>query len=146
MRGSLLVIATVLTVAPVVPAFAGIIEDDFVHGGGCYIRNYDATHLAAHPKQLVMQVNLELSPDQAFDNRTTLYFEFTLRNGHVYGADAYCTASGTCSLEGDGGTFAIAKSGKGIKLSVGDFLELEGEDFSPDLAKSDDRVFLLNKC
>ena len=139
------IIWVAVMLAGVGPAAAGVVTDRFENGGGCYIRQYDAAHLRAHPDQVVSQVNLELSPDQLEAGSTTLYFEFTLRQGSRYGADAYCTGD-QCSLEGDGGSFTLAKQGKAIKLTVGDFLALEGEDFSPDLASSDDRVFLLNPC
>jgi hypothetical protein len=134
--------------AGVVPAVAaGVVSDRFENGGGCYIRQYDAAHMRSHPNQVVRQINLELSPDQDAGKRTVLYFEFTVRDGARYGADAYCTANDRCSLEGDGGDFSLRDEGKAIRLSVGDFLALEGdEDFSPNLADSDDRVFLLNPC
>lgn len=131
----------------VVPAMAGVVSDRFENGGGCYIRQYDAAHMRAHPDQVVRQVNLELSPSDAPKGTTPLHLQFTLRQGSVYGADAYCTTNDRCLIEGDGGSFALAERGKAIRLSVGDFLALEGnEDFSPNLAESDDRVFLLNPC
>ena len=133
--------------ASAAPAMAGVVSDRFENGGGCYVRKYDAAHMRAHPDQVVRQINLELSPDQYERKRTVLAFEFTLRQGSRYSADAYCTANDRCSLEGDGGGFTLRAEGKAIRLTVGDFLALEGdEDFSPNLADSDDRVFLLNPC
>ena len=51
------------------------------------------------------------------------------------------------SLESDGGSFALSRKGQQVRLSVGRFLAVEGDtDFSPNLADSDDRVFLLDPC
>jgi hypothetical protein len=130
--------------AAVGPAQAGVIDAHFGGGRGCYSRVYDRAHLNGHPDQLVTEIHLGASsiadPDYA---GTLLEFGFTLRGGAQYGVTAYCLSNG-CSLEGDSGSFRLAEDGKGLRLSIGDFVTLEGETgFSPDLADSDDTVFLL---
>jgi hypothetical protein len=126
------------------PAQAGLIDQHFGGGTGCYSRVYDRGHLSQHPNQLVTEIHLGASSiiDPAYAG-TLLEFGFTLRGGASYGVTAYCLANG-CSLEGDSGSFRLAEDGKGLLLSVDDFVTLEGETgFSPDLADSDDTVFLL---
>ena len=139
--------ATIILMTGTAPAMADLLGDHFVHGGGCYERIYDKAHLRAHPDQVVTEIHLEATPDEAVAGSTLLYLQFTTRPGSRYGADASCSSANQCLLEGDGGSFSLAEQGAAIKLTVGDFLALEGnEDFSPDLATSDDRVFLLNPC
>ena len=141
-----IVVGAALAAISVLPAVAGVVDDRFVRGGGCFVRKYDAAHLRLHPNQVVTQIGLELSPDQREPQRVALELDFTIRQGSHYSGTAYC-AGDRCALEGDGGTFRLAADGKQVRLSVGDFLGLEGDtDFSPNLADSDDRVFLLNPC
>ena len=58
----------------------------------------------------------------------------------------FCTTAGDaadCAGEGDTGAFRITLSGEGVRLVL-ERLEVEGgRGGSPDLARSDDRVFLL---
>ena len=123
---------------------AGLLEDNFAGGGACFARSYDRAHMRGHPDQTVTDIHLGTSP--SFSDRSAelvLSFGFTQRGGATYSGDAYCTGT-RCNIEGDGGSFRLAADGNALKLTVGEFLGLEGEDgFSGDLAASDDRVFLL---
>jgi hypothetical protein len=127
------------------PATAALV-DEHLGGGQCYSRVYDAAHMDGHPDQLVTEIHLGPStmtdPDPDFTG-TMLDFGFTLRRGSQYSVTAYCLTN-HCSLEGDSGHFWLAEDGEALRLSIDDFVTLEGrDDFSPDLADSDDKVFLL---
>ena len=101
----------------------------------------------ADPDQVVTQISLETSRTQLDRNYLILDLEFTIRQGTRYSALAFCTRDDRCSIEGDGGTFRLQGKGQQIRLTVGDVLAIEGDtDFSPNLADSDDRVFLLDAC
>lgn len=140
-------VIVVALAAMAVPATAGVVQGRFEIEGGCYIRKYDPAHLRSHPNQMVTQISLETSSTQFDRNGLVLDLEFTLRQGTRYTALAYCSWNDTCSIEGDGGSFMLKGEGQQIRLTVGDFLVVEGDtDFSPNLADSDDRVFLLNQC
>lgn len=143
------VLAGALAVLFTGSAMASTLEERFGDGPTCYARTYDMAHLAKNPKQRVREIVLtslqgETGEDiSAWD--AVLDFGFTLRDGSEYSAVAYCEDD-SCSLEGDGGRFAVtAAKDDGLRLSiVGDFLELEGaESFSGNLAESDDKVFLV---
>ena len=140
----LVFVAVALTGLSTAPAMAGLLEDYFAGGGACFARSYDRAHMRGHPDQTVTDIHLGTSP--RFSDRSAelvLSFGFTQRGGSTYSGDAYCTGT-RCNVEGDGGSFRLAPDGNALKLTVGDFLMLEGEeDFSTDLATSDDRVFLL---
>ena len=139
-----IVVALVLTA---MPASASVVEGMFEIEGGCFVRKYDPGHLRAHPDQLVTQISLETSPTQLDRRYVVLDLQFSLRQGSHYSALAFCTRDDRCGIEGDGGSFTLKRTGQQIRLTVGDFLAVEGAtDFSPNLAESDDRVFLLNPC
>jgi len=116
----------------------------------CYARTYDRKHLAAHPKQRVLQFFVTHSdsdqgaPPKAFD----LSFGFKLKDStDSFASLAVCEAKGdgaACFVEGDGGGFRLAPRPDGLLVTVVERLELEGmEGFSPNLAESDDREFRL---
>ena len=137
----------VLLAATVLPASAGVVEGMFEIEGGCFVRKYDPAHLRAHPDQVVTQISLETSRTQLDREHVILDLEFTTRQGTHYSALASCTRDDRCGIEGDGGSYTLRRTGPQIRMSVGDFLAVEGDrDFSPNLAESDDRVFLLNPC
>jgi hypothetical protein len=116
---------------------------------GCYARHYEAAHLAAHPAQRVEAIWLGRTPaSQArpVGHRTDSVLAFGFRlSGRTYSGMAYCRGE-RCEIEGDAGSFTLARQGRDMRLAVGSRLSLEGvHDFSPDLARSaDDRVFLLH--
>lgn len=137
-------ISLILSVAAIVPAHADLLTSFFERYGTCYARHYDRAHLASHPRQKVTAIYLShtAQPDPN-TKKFVLDFGFVLRDGEHYSANAYC-ANNACSLEGDGGRFSVSETGDGLKLTVGEFLGLEGRaGWSGDLSKSDDRVFLI---
>ena len=112
--------------------------------GVCYSRIYAADHLARHPRQRVAHIWFVEDPAMPPDgDRFALRFGFTLTDGGSYTSVAYCAADGRCSTEGDGGRVQFTERGQNLLLSVVDYLIVEGADFSPDLAESDDREFQL---
>ena len=143
MRKSILLIAVTMAGLGTAPAMAGLLDDYFA-GGACFARSYDRAHMRAHPNQVVTDIHLGTAPDfQGGGSDVVLDFGFTQRQGTSYTAEAYCGGT-RCAMEGDGGSFRLSAQGEALKLSVGDFLAIEGsQDFSVDLADSDDRVFLL---
>lgn len=130
------------------PASAGVVEGMFEIEGGCFVRKYDAAHMRSHPNQVVTQISLDTASQQPERAWMILDLEFSIANGTQYRAQAYCSREDDiCSIEGDGGSFELSRKGPQVRLSVGEFLAIEGEtDFSPNLAESDDRVFLLDPC
>ncbi|WP_306141992.1 hypothetical protein [Roseibium sp. MMSF_3412] len=112
--------------------------------GVCYARTYSADHLAEHPGQKVARIWFTADPDMRPDGyAAVLKFAFTLRDGRFYQSFAYCRADGFCGTEGDGGRIQLTGRGQNLRMSIVDYLIVEGDDFSPDLMQSDDRVFLL---
>ncbi|MET1415917.1 hypothetical protein ABVF61_26840 [Roseibium sp. HPY-6] len=110
----------------------------------CFARTYTASHLANHPKQLVAHIWFLDAPSATTgNNQLALQFGFRLRDGRAYSSFAYCSTDGFCATEGDGGSVQFTDRGTNLRLSVVDYLIIEGADFSPDLSQSDDRVFLL---
>lgn len=113
-------------------------------GGACYSRVYSADHLAGHPGQKVARIWFTADPTMRPDDYAiVLKFGFTLRDGRFYQSFAYCRADGSCGTEGDGGHIRFTLRGQNLRMSIVDHLIVEGDDFSPDLMQSDDRVFLL---
>jgi len=112
--------------------------------GSCFARVYSADHLARHPGQKVARIWFSADPTMRPDGyAVVLKFAFTLRDGRFYQSFAYCGANGFCGTEGDGGRIQFTDRGQNLRLSIVDYLIVEGDDFSPDLMQSDDRVFLL---
>lgn len=126
------------------PVLAESVLDPVLGGpGSCYARAYDRAHLSSHPRQRVSQIALGYSDWQEAGYDITLDLSFTLRDGAVYSALAFCRED-LCSLEGDGGYFNLLPRDNGLQLSVVRRLELEGySGFSGDLMDSDDQVFLI---
>ncbi|RYE88037.1 MAG: hypothetical protein EOP19_02580 [Hyphomicrobiales bacterium] len=133
------------------PAFAGELERHFTEFGTCYARHYDEDHLRAHPRQRVTRVMLSHTVGHTGEDTSAwdavLDFAFALRDGSTYSAVAYCDDD-VCSREGDGGRFSVSPgSNAALKLTVEDFLELEGADGSSgNLADSDDGEFLIYRA
>ncbi len=124
-------------------AYAMSLSDRF-SAQACYARTYTADHLTKHPRQLVAHIWFLNTPSAATGNdRLALEFGFRLRDGRAYSSFAYCSTDGRCATEGDGGSVQFTDRGENLRLSVIDYLVVEGADFSPDLSQSDDRVFLL---
>ncbi len=117
----------------------------------CFARTYDAEHLRRNPRQRVAAIHLvrervEVAAENG-PRRFTLRVGFRLRSGtETFSTLAICTPAAdgaACAGEGDTGSFRVAPSGEGLRLTIAR-LEVEGESgSSPDLARSDDRVFAL---
>jgi hypothetical protein len=137
------------------PAFAGPVY--FRLSGGapasdpCLARTYDDNHLRRNPRQKVTRIHLRRErvavPDENGAERFTVRIGFRLRgDGDVYAVNGICTTNGAaadCTGEGDTGEFRLELRGDDVRVSV-ERLEVEGaRGSSPDLAASDDRVFLL---
>lgn len=117
----------------------------------CFARAYDGEHLRRNPQQRVVRIHLSRARVEVADEnrpqRFTVRVGFRLRNDRdVYETSAICTGGGTvadCSGEGDTGAFRLILSAEALRVEV-ERLEVEGRrGSSPDLARSDDRVFLL---
>lgn len=120
-------------------------------GDPCFARAYDAAHLRRNPRQKVTHFHMVRErvdvADENGPQRFTVRVGFRLRNDRdLYATNAICTTAGDaadCTGEGDTGAFRITLSGEGVRLVL-ERLEAEGSrGGSPDLARSDDRVFLL---
>lgn len=137
------------------PVAAQSLFDRLTGGGGagdpCFARAYDREHLARNPRQRVVAIHLvrervEVAAENS-SRRFTVRVGFRLRSGtETFSTLAICSPAGdgaACAGEGDTGSFRIAPSADGLRLTIAR-LEVEGESgSSPDLARSDDRVFLL---
>ncbi len=127
-------------------ALGNAIDTFFVGKAECYARSYDKAHLASHPDQRVTDIWLGVGGFQDPAGDATLDFGFRLRQGSAYSAAAICTGM-VCRIEGDGGSFTLSASGESVRIDIGSFLVLEGEeDFSGDLAISDDTVFVVHRA
>ncbi|AVO45666.1 hypothetical protein C6569_11645 [Phreatobacter cathodiphilus] len=120
-------------------------------GDPCFARAYDADHLRRNPRQKVVRIHLARErvdvADENNPQRFTVRIGFRLRvDRDSYETNAVCTGDGPaadCTGEGDTGAFRLALAGEALRIEV-ERLEVEGaRGSSPDLAVSDDRVFLL---
>lgn len=142
------------TPAPQAEAASPSLQGDLTHDGACYARLYDAAHLASHPQQTVQTffvgtAGAEWRPTET-PGHSAVAFGFHI-TGHndLYSGVAMCAPNGealACDVESDGGSFAIARNGDGLRVTLRR-LEVEGpNDFSPDLAAADNRVMLLPRA
>lgn len=151
-----LALAGALLVAGLFPASAGPVFDRLTGPAPdrdpCFARAYDADHLERHPRQRVERISLRRQRvEVAAENNARTFsvqLAFHLRGGDdSYTVVGICRTQGQraeCSGEGDTGGFRLSLPGEGLRLEVVGRLEVEGErGSSPDLARSDDRVFLL---
>ncbi|WP_439575733.1 hypothetical protein [Phreatobacter sp.] len=144
------------TAASWTPAAAGPVFDRLSGPAAdrdpCFARVYDADHLARNPRQRVERISLRRTrvevPAENNARTFSVQLAFQLRGGDdSYNVVGICRTSGQraeCGGEGDAGAFRLSFSGEALRLEVVGRLEVEGErGASPDLARSDDRVFLL---
>jgi hypothetical protein len=123
----------------------------FPSNGACYLRQYDAGHMAEHPDQLVTQVAIGPDYDSWADAQgSILKLRIEVQSGvEVPLTFAYCEDAPEamlCSLEGDAGGFTLSQrdgavllqiDGRGMNFdTMGGFLTLSGTE-------GDDRSFLI---
>jgi len=117
----------------------------------CYERLYDAAHLAEHPMQLVTIIALAPEPAETTAETLALRLSLVLLDSpEIYVATAYCRNSGeslSCTLEADGGLFALDRASDGrLLMTTGiDGIGIEGSGFIQVGGQaSDDSSFLLS--
>ena len=147
--GGLVAGATLAGSAPAARA-ADFLATTFASTDACFARRYDAAHLARNPAQRVASIFLVPTGHSDSNYAAILHLGFRLKGSPaLYDGFAYCNSKGAgaeCLMEGDAGSLTLSPRQGGLRLTVGDFLVVEGEaGFSPDLAKDgDDRVFHLS--
>jgi len=142
-----LILAIVASAAQAEPVFQRLTGSN-QHRDQCFARFYDAQHLQRHPRQRVIRFRLRRDrngPDDVNNPaRFTVAMGFrTTDRRELFEVHGICTTRGAiaeCGGEGDAGSFRIALAGQNLQVEI-ERLELEGS--GPDLAASDDRVFLL---
>ena len=96
-------LATTLSILPVRAA------EEFVEG--CYRRDYDEAHLAAHPDQTVVGISLEL----AYDGEPLVpAFELAVR---LRGREDWISAGGACHLDDAGWRCSVVCDGGGVGIN-----------------------------
>lgn len=154
---SVLIISAALSLGLAAPGLAGDYENWFAGkpgGVACYARLYDAAHMAAHPRQKVVEIELDYDAKNAesegnrpsrfaaglgvrLKGKKGWYTNSMLCNERAMGGVA-------CSLESDGGQFDLQPSGDGLEMRLTSELSIEGDDFIAFGGKtSDDNVFIL---
>lgn len=117
----------------------------------CFLRHYDAAHLAKHPQQRTTDIALTPAEGQVVSSSLVVDIEVNLRGvSESYIGSAYCepdAAGLSCGMEGDAGAFRLGlRDGGALLLTVDpggmsfegaeDFLALSG-------ISGDDRAFLM---
>lgn len=133
----------------------------------CFVRHYDTTHFAEHPKQKVAEMRLLIAAEKAPEDAG---MEYTFNVGLKYRAKKTLYLSmGSCShslkedgsgevqfgcgVNCDGGGFAVAlaRDGESVTVAVDHRLRIwrkgkDGDDTIPDLeASTDDESFRLQR-
>lgn len=133
----------------------------------CFVRRYDANHLAQHPKQKVSAMKLLVSAEDAPEDKTTNYsFRLGVAYRHRSGnfdSSGYChhalaTESGheirfECSVDCEGGGISVALS-KDDKSAIARLASIRmwnrnkpDDDASEELlAGADDRIFRIDRA
>lgn len=139
------------------PAAAGDYEAWFAGkpgGVACYASSYDAAHLAAHPRQKVVEIELDFDAREA-ESEGNRPSRFVAGLGvrikgkkDWYTNSLFCNERALggvdCSLEGDGGAFTLQPSGDGLEMRLDREIAIEGDDFIEFGGKgSDDNAFIL---
>ena len=134
-----------------VAAEAPTLFEALTRPSACFARAYDAAHLAAHPHQTVIrffvgEAGAAWRPTQTPGHFNVAFGFQIVGRPDIYAGVGICTPNGdraACDIEGDGGAFTISRHDDGLRIDV-TRMEVEGaNDFSPDLAASDNRVMLL---
>ncbi|ODT72222.1 MAG: hypothetical protein ABS75_05385 [Pelagibacterium sp. SCN 63-23] len=157
MQRLLLTIVALLASAPALAQAPVIEERDGANG--CWRRQYDAAHLAAHPDQQVTAMSLALVYRDRADGYP--YYAYTLdvalRNGRKGAASSTCDPMEgklRCSVECDGGGVDVSRRDDGnvrVDLEAVGYIVLTGgcgseeEEETFELTSGlDDKLFLLH--
>ena len=116
----------------------------------CFQRQYDAAHLAQHPRQQVVEIALTPAEGQVVSTSLVVDIAVTLRAGDHYIGSAYCEPEGnglSCGMEGDAGAFSLSvRKGGALLLNVdplGMSFENEQDFLTISGTSGDDRAFLM---
>ncbi len=150
---TLAALATVLA-APAPSHAAKPFFDQYLASRTCYHRLYDVRHMRANPQQTLSKFHVvahEADPLQKQrPNSYTVRFGYWVKNAGYYDGLAQCkstSAGEACTVEADGGSFALTPNGRGIKVTLGSRLGIEGSTgFSPNVATDANRTMLLLKA
>jgi len=128
-------------------------------GKPCYARRYTADHLAKHPRQHVVAIEIDFqpaNPDGVLNTAKGFELGFGVQkrgSSEWFTNSGYCATMAdrfTCGLEGDGGRFTLRPASRGrLRLDLtGDGMAIEGANsvFEFGGNKSDDNVFLLSRA
>jgi hypothetical protein len=101
----------------------------------CYVRVYDAEHLAKNPQQIVRRIQLERMADAG----VPVYFSIRIHlknDKRPWDAGGPCKAEGTafrCELDGDSGHVRLSPDGEDMRLDVIDYMGFEADAKNGDL-------------
>jgi hypothetical protein len=133
----------------------------------CFVRRYDANHLAQHPKQKVNAMKLLVSAEDAPEDKTTNYafrlgITYRHRHGHFDSSGfcnhAFATESGQeirfqCGVDCEGGgiTVALSKDDKSAIASLSSIRVWNRNKPDEDagealLAGADDKMFRVDRA
>jgi hypothetical protein len=149
---SILIASTLAPAAALADAVSAVFGDG--RDRGCFVREYDAAHLAAHPRQRVRRIAIDHRP------RTELVADYgpvlagisvTMRNPAEGsgGAELICrdeNGAALCGLEADGGTVRLERAGDRLTVRVIEGLRFETETGFVDLSGGDDDAFVLRRA
>lgn len=162
MQGRRIVIAALAVLAGTAAARADAVSELFGDGTGrgCYIRHYDAAHLARNPKQRVAVIAFDHEPQTSAESRRSfgpiqfgVAVRFRSKADGEGGAPSFCKDSGgkiACFAEADAGTFEVARAGPDqIRLTMTRGLGFETASKKGYVSMEDgpdDKVFVLRKA
>lgn len=121
---------------------------------GCFVRTYDAAHLAAHKRQTVAAIKLRLTPRKMEDPLTVaaeMRLDVRGRDGAFYavGACREQPQNASCGLDQDAGKISLTPGANGLLMSIvqdvrADAASGEESDFvTVRLSNPEDRTFAL---
>ena len=121
----------------------------------CFVRTYDASHLASHPKQNVrdMRVYVKATGEDregAYDIQVGVHFREVKKRFDVVGTctkDATNAASLHCGVDCDGGSFGIRqKDENALLIDIPDGASLIDSRTPKARFGEDDKVFRLDRA